>query len=206
MSVTVLKADDEVGYWEYSVLTDEDGEWNLQFSRTVKAGPEHTDHPGMYRMHVNVKHEGEEFFNSWTYGDNYPFLTQYEMNGLIAAAAVATLAFWYTASAKYHNVRDIRDKLRQVMAASEGIQGIEMVAINGETGEPLDLSDPRTQEPYYITEKDVVRMGPYGDALHRAYLELHHYGVATTTKEWRIATFGTDEIETASWGCDHDHE
>lgn len=206
MSVAVLKADKQLGYWEYSVQTESDGEWSLEFSRTVEAGPELADHPGMYRMHVNIKHDGEEFFNSWTYGDDYPFLTQYELNGVIAAAAVATLAFWYTASAKYHDVREARDKLREVLDGIKDVVGVEMIALDPETNTPIPADDPRTEETFYIRSEDCHRMGPYGNATHRVYLELHHYGVATTTKEWRIETFGEDDIEPAHWGCDHDHE
>lgn len=197
MSVAILKADDEVGYWEYSVLTD-DGEWTLEFSRTEEAGEEHSDAPDMYRLHVRVTHEGEEFFNSWNYGDNYPFMTNYNLNGLHAAAAVASLAYWYSVSAQWHDVRRAKQQIVELLGSA-----VESVAFLSDTGE--ELADA---EPYLLTEEDCLRIGPHDKTTHRLYMELHHYGMATTTPEWRTQIFGQSDLEPSVWGqCNHDeHE
>lgn len=199
MSVVVLKADAELGYWEYSVLTENHGEWNLQFSRTEEADEEHADKPGMYRMHVTIRWEGEEFFNSWKYGDNYPFLTEHELNGISAASAVASLAYWYSVSAEAYDLKRAREQVQKAIGA------LGEVVYIGPDGTEYD----EFPTEYLIPEEDVVRIGPHAKATHDMYMELHHYGMATTTKEWRIAMFGKDEIEPHMWAnqgeCGHEH-
>lgn len=207
MSVALLTADEELGYWEYSVQTEDHGEWNLQFSRTVEAGPEHTDKPDMWRMHTNITWQGETFFSSWSYGEDYPFLTQHDMNGLIAAAAVATLAYWYTASARFRVVeagKDVVAAILDMVGMSDEIEA-RVAAIDKATGaEVTDDEADLTNEKYYLKSEDLQRMGPHARALHEMYLELHHYGMATTTSEWRMATFDKDEIEPSWWGGETD--
>jgi hypothetical protein len=206
VSVAVLKSDDELGYWEYSVKTEDHGEWNIQYSRTEVAGTDHTDTPDMYRMHLNVTWNGEKFLNSWEYGDEYPFLTQYSMNGIIAAAGVATMAFWYGASAKYHNMNQLRQTVAEMLG--DKVVGVELAAINADTGEPISTDDSVYDPRMYLTEEDTIRMGPHAHATYAMYMELHHYGMATTTPEWRTEVFGKADIEPAAWGqeCDCEHE
>ena len=193
MSVAILKADDELGYWEYSVQTEEYGEWNIQFSRTEEASEEHSELPGMYRMHVNMAWNGEEFFNSWRYGDGYPFLTEHDLNGVIAAAAVASMAYWYTASARYHEMRSARKELQERI----GDMG-ELVFV-GPDNEVLDedLSD------VVLPEDDCLRIGPHAKATYAVYMELHHYAMATTDKDWLQQRYGKTELEPSHWGCEH---
>lgn len=197
MSVAVLKADNEVGYWEYSVRTEED-EWTIEFSRTEYAtGTEHTDHEDMWRMHMNLKRNGEAFFNSWGY-ENYPFLTNHELNGLHAAAAVASLAYWYTASAKGWDIKQAREKVQRLIGEIGDVQYLMP------DGTPM----PNIDTSYFISEEDCLRLGPHDKTTHALYLELHHYGMATTSPEWRTEMFGKADIEPAWWGrdCDHEHE
>lgn len=197
MSVAVLKADNELGYWEYSVLT-EDGEWNLQFSRGEKAGPPHTDRDDLFFLHLTIRREGEDFFSTWEQKTT-PFLTHAELNGMIASATVANFARWYTGSALAHEIdyqkKQIFEALQVLGMAIEGLDDV------------LFMSDQPMLPPEDRIPAEVCkRVGPYGDATHRMYLDLYDYGMATTTPEWREAVLGDAEPAPHSWGCDHDHE
>lgn len=202
MSVVVLKSDNELGYWEYSVRPEGGDDWNIEFSRADLAGPEHMDRGDLYNLHVHVTRNGEKFFNSWDYGDDIPFMTEHDMNGIIAAASVASLAFWYSASSKFHEIHDMQAVIKQ--ALGDKVDAI-VVGFDAETNEPISPSSEMYDPKYYLNKGDVERIGPFADATHALYMELHHYGMATTTSEWRISQFGKDEIEPTMWGS-HEHE
>jgi hypothetical protein len=118
MSVAILKADDEVGYWEYSVLTT-DGEWTLEFAR------------------------GEELLSS--------------------------------------------------------LLGTELPPVVG-----LNLRDEEVDESRILTVDDCVILSPHANKTHRVYRELWDHGMATTSPEWRIDSFGSATPDQAEWVCDHD--
>lgn len=203
MSVAVLKSDNELGYWEYSVRPEGEDDWRIEFSRAFPAESEHMDRQDLYMLHVNVTRNGEKFFNSWDYAtDDIPFMTEHDMNGIIAAASVASLAFWYSASSKFHEIHDMQAVINE--ALGDEVEAI-VVGIDAATNEIISPSSEVYNPKYYLNKGDVERIGPYADATHALYMELHHYGMATTTSEWRVSRFGKDEIEPSMWGS-HEHE
>lgn len=214
MSVAVLKADNDLGYWEYNVRTEDHGEWNFELTRMEKVGPERTKNPDhdMYSMHVRINWNGAEFFTSWPYGENAPFLCTYEMNGIGVAAVMEVLAYWITTSSKRANALHAKERLQELLGDALDGMGMEamIVGIDPETGETVRADDPRVNADLYLTPEDLDRLFPYPQATNAVYMELHHYGMATTTPEWRQDMFGTTEPEPTKWGqcdgdCGHEH-
>lgn len=198
MSVAILKADDELGYWEYSVLTEEHGEWNLQFSRGEKAGTPHTERDDLHFLHVSIKREGEDIFSTWGYGET-PFLSHHEVNSMIAASALANLARWYSASAEAHEIDETKKRIQQALSLIPGVETADDAVIF--------VGDmPILPEEARITPSDCRTLGPYGKDTHAVYMELFHHGMVTTTPEWRIGFLHEENPEPHCWGCDHDHE
>jgi hypothetical protein len=213
MSVAVLKADNELGYWEYNVRTEDHGEWNLELTRMDKAPADMTKSPDMYAMHVRVTWQGEEFFSSWPYGEDAPFLTFHDMNGIGAAAAVEVLAHWVTMSMKRADILAAKERLQEMLGGALGDLGLEavVIGIDKNTGEHIAPEDPRVSEQYYLRKEDLDRLLPHPKATYAVYMELHHYGMATTTPEWRTEVFGDPNPEPTKWGqcdgeCGHEHE
>lgn len=198
MSVAILKADEEMGYWEYSVLTP-DGEWNLEFSRGEVAGPsEHTQRSDLHFLHVSIKREGEKFFSSWDYKET-PFLTEHELNPMIAASSIQGLAHWYGASATARNIINMRDRIKEVLG--DMVESVDFIPLGD------DMPDIRDGEDQpWLTDEDCTRIGPYADETYRLYQALFDYGMVITTPEWRLEFLGSENPRLAGWGFRDEHE
>lgn len=201
MSVKELKADVEVGYWEYEVQTD-DGTWHVECGRGPKIPASEAaieDTYDKYKMHLHLRLDGKELFDSHNYDEeSIMFLTPYDVNNTyVVSIAIYAMALWFAQSNLNRKFAPILEKIKDLMADTMGdeaeLAGVAVASLDwgGAMANP-DLP--------LMSEADCERLQSYGTATNNLHGELYDHGVALMTPEWRLKHFGTDDLPRHGWG------
>lgn len=202
----LLKGDEEIGYWEYEADVT-DGRWVVELSRgeawnpglldDVPPAPDEFDYQ-RYHLGVTMHLNGELVFTTNDYEPGFaPFLSAYEMNGMMAMAMVANLAMWYRGSLA-------RRELGEVM---EAIERFVDVTLADQNGEPIN-----TGYYQFMPSDDIDRLEGQARSTSDLCTAFYLLGMEETTPEWRRDYCGDENFTPPTWydprhgDCGHEHE
>jgi hypothetical protein len=189
-AAVLLKSDDTVGYWEYAADV-RDGHWSVEFTRGEAWNPE----PGVstlkndggidyqrYHLGATLRLNGELVFTTNHYEPGFPpFLSSYDVNGMMAMAMVANLAEWYRGSCAHQALGAMVDLLGGLLPRDQN-------------GEPIKM-----EYMHYMTEADLELLQGQARSTSDLCRAFYLLGMQETTPEWRQEYCGTTEFEPPSW-------